>query len=754
MDNLTLLRTWYYEIGPTQAKSFGSIKSNEREDNLFTAVYLLLESGLIDYSHLSLTALSDRLLKKERTSSLVIVQLLILAQKGMGHLYVKPGESEGEVAIAIQSVIDSRKGLQSEQVLIEQLQSMCSIDQLTLFFKNALQEVVNQLGTIDPIIVTAGKEGALFCYDESFGFYTGALYAVETELSSWFQKRLSSSDLIIDTQLELICNEVFVDNPMMLGTQPMAFHVRQKAAVIMAAQKQLSVISGGPGTGKTSTVVALLRVLLRVNPEVAASEIAMVAPTGRAAARMVESVAASVSLIKDKSEGSRDAVLDAIEGKTIHRLLKYNPSRNGFSYSKDSHLPIKILIIDEVSMVDAELFLHLTQALNDDAIVILLGDHNQLPSVQAGAVLSDLFGKALPSSSMGIPSLSEVSVTAMHSFLSEDIDAREIQALTLNEEHLLKNSMVVLSKSHRSEKSILNVSTAINEQSDSLALSSMAQFSTIPEWPLIQEQDDGSCRCTQFGSALISIDNTNEQTSLHELLYSWFNFHYGSHTFTQTSGSVIVRSLSYRELINTITQTFGDIEITASEIMNSIGDDSTISALFNELFEYMNQSQVLAVTRNGPTGTREINRQVSEHMQEQLGSLLEGEVYPGLPIIITQNDYNLGVFNGDCGVVIRCGGRLFVAIPGVDSVGVYPIRQIVHFEPAYAITVHKSQGSEYEYSLLVLPKEMNRVMTKEVLYTAVTRSKYFSGVVSSVAGFASCINQSISRRSGISQRIS
>ncbi|MGL1934941.1 MAG: AAA family ATPase [Fibrobacterales bacterium] len=753
MDKLLQTRCWFEKIGPTEAAQKGGLRQHERDDFLFTTVYLLLEAGFIDGAHLALTDLSNRLMgEDERDAERTLVELLIVATTEMGHLFYVLGVSGRDLVDALAGVVVNRIQNAKDIVVAEQLQSLCDSTALTDGFSKAFSHVVETVARQRPVFSLPGTQSSLFVYDAQYGFYTGKYYDVEKRLSLWLTMKIDNKPLELSTELKKIYQEVFVEQPMMLGDIPMQFHVRQQVAVLMAAQKQFSIISGGPGTGKTSTVVALLRVLVRAYPELRADEITMVAPTGRAAARMAESVEQSVALISNLEHQVSDAKLCAINAQTIHRFLKYNPGRNQFTYGRDNKHPTKILIVDEVSMVDAALFLNVAEALQPDTRIILLGDHNQLPSVQAGAVLSDLFGATIP---QGNPSLSKESVLALVNEISVEEDLEnDSSSLVLEEDHLLKDSMVVLSKSHRSEASILTLSSAINSQDVDATNQILSRVSGIPAWPQVVINADGSKRCDTEGVVFIQRgEKTKERNPLNDLLIDWCRFHMVDESFAPEAGvnKVLLRTHAYPDIIAGIEKRLTGVQ-TASEIVKKASEDSALQNLFSELFAYMNQSQILGVTRNGPVGTTTINQVLFEYMQGVLAYEIRDGVYPGLPIIITQNDYAHGIFNGDCGVVISAGGSYYIVIPNRDTVSVYPVSEISRFESAYAITVHKSQGSEYDYALIVLPSEMNRVMTKEILYTAVTRAKYYVGVLGSDHSIRDCIGRSIRRNSAISRR--
>ncbi|MGL1901905.1 MAG: exodeoxyribonuclease V subunit alpha [Fibrobacterales bacterium] len=753
MDALLQTRCWIETIGPSEAALKGGIRPSEKEDIFFVAVYLLVESGCIDGAHLSLTTLSDRLLNNNvRDSHSTLAQLLIIVSTGLGHLYYLPGETDQEIIEVIEGYIERKKIVTQDVVLADQLVSLFDSIALKHQFSSAMNHVVSRLDMLGPVFCEGPSGSSLFVYDATYGFYTGKYFGVEKRLSLWLDSIIDTAPLTISPDLELAYNDVFIEKPMVLGSRPMHFHLRQQAAVLMAAQKQFSVISGGPGTGKTSTVVALLRVLVRLNPHLHSNQISMVAPTGRAAARMAESVEQSVALIPQGESDMKDSLLDSIDSQTIHRFLKYNPGRNRFTYGRDNKHPAKIVIIDEVSMVDAALFLNIIEALQSDTRIILLGDHNQLPSVQAGAVLSDLFGKTIPE---GNPSLTSESVKALQNILGTEMDDASCKNLELGAHHLLKDSMVVLSKSHRSEASILSLSALINKQDAERVVAELPHVHGYPEWPMVVIDDEGAKRCNTQGTLLLEPgERTKERDPFKELLIDWCRFHLVDQPYAETSvyHNAWTRTHSYCGIIAALTKKMKS-GLTPSEIRTKIVEDATVKELFTELFAYMNQSQILGVTRSGPVGTAIINQILFEYMQGELQYEVREGVYPGLQVMITQNDYTHGVFNGDCGVVIASGDNYFIAIPENDSVGIYPVSDIAQFDTAFAITVHKSQGSEYEYALIALPKEMNRVMTKEILYTAVTRAKYFAGIVGGAESVISAVGQSIMRRSGVSERI-
>jgi exodeoxyribonuclease V alpha subunit len=447
----------------------------------------------------------------------------------------------------------------------------------------------------------------------------------------------------------------------------------QKVAAFGSALKRFCVISGGPGTGKTFTVAKILALLLEQNTR--PLRISLAAPTGKAAARMQEA-------IKNAREGLNwpEKVKTAIpaEASTIHRLLKTIPNSPYFRFDAQNPLPADVVVVDEASMVDLALLSKLVQAIPPASRLILLGDKDQLASVEAGAVLGDICdtGKDHGFSQ----NFSELYRKITGETIGEVADRKSGPGM--------RDSIIQLRKSYRFGPSsgIGEVSRAVNE---------------------------------------------GESTQTVQLLKS------GSY------GDIQWRELPRPEslpaaLKEKITEGF------APYLKES--DPSKVFDLFNRV-------RILCAVREGPYGVNTLNLLVEQILRNEGLIKREGRWYRGRPILVTKNDYNLRLFNGDVGITLpdsEARGELRVFFPGLEGIPrKFPPLRLPEHETVFAMTVHKSQGSEFDQVLFLMPDRSVQVLTRELVYTAITRAKAMVEVWGKEEIFQTAISRRINRTSGL-----
>jgi exodeoxyribonuclease V alpha subunit len=458
----------------------------------------------------------------------------------------------------------------------------------------------------------------------------------------------------------------------------------QKIAVITALLGRLTIISGGPGTGKTTTVVNLLACLLEADP---GCRIALTAPTGKAAARMTE-------VILQRAGHLPEAVRTRLptESSTIHRLLGVT-TNGGFRHHAANELPLDVLVVDEASMLDLALAVHLIEAMPVTARIILLGDKDQLAAVESGAVFSEL--SARPTfSPQRIQTLSRLGRVALQTLQAPAVGPSSAPGA----QHSLEDCVVWLRRNYRfaSGSAIGLLATDTNEGNSARVLERL------------EDSSDSSL--------------------------AWIN----------DSGSV-----PSAETLQAIHEGYTPyIEAMRSHA----ADAAAITAAFARF-------RVLCALRDGPWGVNALNQQVSLHfrrtLQHPLDPGLRSEWYPGRPVMVLRNDHVLKLFNGDIGIVLPdANGALQVWFPA-EAGGfraIAPVRLPEH-ETAFAMTVHKSQGSEFDEILLVLPAEKNRVLTRELFYTAITRARTRLTIVANATVVAATIETATRRVSGLLARV-
>ena len=425
-----------------------------------------------------------------------------------------------------------------------------------------------------------------------------------------------------------------------------AMDAAQTAATVAAASRQFVVISGGPGSGKTSTVIRILALLMSRDPEY---RVALAAPTGKAAARMMESIRQRLDQLPI------DADLKAalpVEAQTLHRLLRYR--HGSFVYREEHRLPVDCVIVDEASMIDLKLMYQLLSALPDSARLILLGDRDQLASVAAGNVLADITGQG-----------------ARH-----DTSVRELAQATR-----------LLGSNYRfgSDSAIGALARQVNR-----------------------------------GDASAAIDGLRDG----EPELCWYD----------SAGEAINRD-AFKWLLDRYQGIF----------------ESETPAEALDIYE---KTRLLCATNRGPIGIDAMNAGISEALLARNG-LAVAERFSGLPIMITRNARELSLFNGDTGILWSIDGELRACFRELDgSLRDLSINRLPVFKPAWAVTVHKSQGSEFDAVLLLLPGDSsNELLSRELLYTAITRARRSFSLQASRQVIQQMIGRLTQRHSGLATKL-
>ncbi|SDX41865.1 exodeoxyribonuclease V subunit alpha [Marinobacter mobilis] len=516
----------------------------------------------------------------------------------------------------------------------------------------------------------------------------------------------------------------------------------QKVACANAARQGFSVITGGPGTGKTTTVVKLLAALqhgaMTSADEPRVLRIQLAAPTGKAAARLNESIAGAVKGLDLGGLPEPELLRAAIptEVTTLHRLLGAIPGSRRFRHDRLNPLMADVLVIDEASMVDLEMMARVLEALPDDARLILLGDKDQLASVDAGAVLGELCQRAAtghywPSTGAW---LGEVTGYPVPRVLLDEQGKPLDQAITL------------LRRSYRFDEhsGIGQLAAAVNqgceggrsgEQARQLFSAGYADLARIPV-PAASADEVMARHCVEGGRE------------------SFLNGGEGR----QDRGGAIDPPAGYRHYLETMKSSRPD-RLAGIEVW----DQWAASVL-----EAFGRFQVLAALRKGRYGVEGLNKQIAARLKAMgLISVTDGW-YPGRPVLVTRNDYGLGLMNGDIGIALMIPARqwengqesvdpehlvLRVAFPSGDGAGdirwVLPSR-LQQIETVYAMTVHKSQGSEFDHACLVLPDRISPVLTRELVYTGITRAKFwFSLLLPDQGVFDVALARQVNRSSGL-----
>jgi len=448
----------------------------------------------------------------------------------------------------------------------------------------------------------------------------------------------------------------------------------QRIAAYTAVTKRFCIISGGPGTGKTATVARILTLLLE-QAGTKRMRMALAAPTGKAAARLTEVIGRARTTV-----ACNDEIKEALPtgASTIHRLLGTIPHSPYFRHDEKNPLPVDVVVVDEASMVDLPLMAKLVQAIPHQSRLILLGDKDQLASVEAGSVLGDACDTGRRHGYSRKFRTDIVRVTGF-AFDDGDDDADEMG---------IRDCVVELRRSYRfdPDSGISRVSAAVNDGDGAMA------------------------------SGLL-IDSRFDDIRWNELPPP--------------------RQMS-AFLVTYVVKGFKDYL--------KIADPAEAIRRFNEF-------RILCALREGPYGVANINSLVETILEGE--KLISPDVkwYPGRPVMITRNDYSLRLFNGDVGLALpdpESGGNtmVFFSEAGGITRKLHPLRLPEH-ETVYAMTVHKSQGSEFNTVLMVLPDRLSPVLTRELIYTGITRARETVTVSGVESVFRSAVKRRIERASGL-----
>lgn len=520
--------------------------------------------------------------------------------------------------------------------------------------------------------------------------YMRRYYKFEAELQRNITNKLAGKTSFSTTQISSCINNLFPSEQMVDDDIDW-----QKIAVANAVNKSFSVIAGGPGTGKTYTVTKLLAALLILDNETSHKEdqlkIALVAPTGKAAQRLSESIISAVAGFADLIDNK---ILSSIpiQAQTIHRLLGVIPNNPNFKHNEHNPLNYDVLLIDEVSMVDLPMMARVFRATKPTTKVILLGDADQLPSVAVGSVLADIAPRP------------------HHGYTQTNYD------------YLAK---------------VCNVDTSkLSNEFNTLNGSQCDYLSFLRK----SRRFDGEGGIGKIATQVID-GNANSSWQL----------------LAQNTGTSN-QKLSQLSLV--------DSELTQwlLPLVNNYYRDISTCEDINEAFALLNKFRVLCVTRQGEFGVDAINEWISERLSPTQNFSNERTLYHGMPVMITENSYQLGLFNGDIGILWTTKdinkentSQLMAYFESQNENSEDPEfkkllpSRLPNFDTVYAMTIHKTQGSEFDHVAIVLPNNIdNPLLSRELLYTGITRAKNLLTIAGKEQTWKKGVNKAVKRYSGLS----
>ncbi len=470
----------------------------------------------------------------------------------------------------------------------------------------------------------------LFIYEKDL-LYLHSFYEYEKELANWILEKAEVTQHLDEVQQQLV-NQYYPEHSS--DEEDL-----QVSAVKLSLSKPLMFLTGGPGTGKTYTVQKIIEIHKAIYGQDFNIELA--APTGKAAQRIND----SISSLND----------DSLKAQTVHRLLGARRGFQDFKYSKDNPLNVDLLIIDEASMMDLSLWIAILNAIPDHAKLIIVGDSNQLASVEAGAVLSDICKPA-------------------DNIFSNEIGSKigiERKSKTAN---VLNDCIIRLEKSKR-----FGAQTGIQKLAEAIRLEDF------------------------------------------DLAHS------------------VLTDSSYTDV---------SVLDTHAKNLEFVKNEFAISAFFEQdTHEAMTQKAILCAVKNGETGSRTLNRQIEETIKSKLASSKSNEWYANRKIIVNRNQHALDIRNGEIGFYSYENDSVIFDDRSV------PVGRLQFYDPGYCITIHKSQGSEYKHVAIVLPSKKNRVLSKELLYTGVTRAGESVLIVGDMQLMEETIHSPTVRSSGLKRKL-
>ncbi|MCU8034999.1 MULTISPECIES: exodeoxyribonuclease V subunit alpha [unclassified Shewanella] len=712
----------------------------------------------IDHGAIQLTAPLPELLKQWEQERLLTPLDRHFALE-MSHLH--PSDSQQPLFILLCALLSQQLSSQHSCLVLAHIvplnpmaeqNSHCKITLSLEALTETLQtfDAVGQAGSNKPLIFDNGRL-YLQRYHQFETSVAASLIRLSGSVSRQLSEEASHQEQPQIAKLRSLLDQLFpanVSDPHSLtnseDTAPIDW---QKVATATALGKKLSVITGGPGTGKTTTVTKLL-LLLQMESQ---QEIRLVAPTGKAAARLSESIKASkarlakelsahANVIDEARNRNSQDFLTALgripeEASTLHRLLGVIPNSPHFRHHQGNPLRLDLLIVDEASMVDLPMMYKLLSALPEHASLILLGDQDQLASVEAGAVLADICaGLKIPIDPNNLAQNNIASSSpALWQMRYSKEQAERLSALTgfeltpyISNAPKLGDSLCMLMHSHRfkGDAGIGLLASAVN-----------------------RADLQGILQVWQQGPAELSWLE-------HSMIVSQ----------TQAKVSEPANNVGLNLLLEQACQQYGAyLGALNSHASNNDASNSDVGTRPStaDIIERFNQYRILCAMRSGDYGVEGINQYVTQALANAKLIKPLQEFYLGRPIIIQSNDYNLGLFNGDIGLILQDEDkpeRLMAHFIKADGslLKVLPARLPSH-ETCYAMTVHKSQGSEFSRVALVLPPSPSlaqwQLLTKELVYTAITRAKVHFTCLGTQHVFERASSQATQRASGLADRL-
>ncbi|PHR66246.1 MAG: exodeoxyribonuclease V subunit alpha [Idiomarina sp.] len=581
-------------------------------------------------------------------ATVVLLAALVSYQLGRGH----PCLDLAQLYAAPEQTL----GLPPEHASVESLQ-VCQMPHQVLANVSAGMSLQNALEVLLCSPAVKPENSPLVLQQQRL--YLRRYFCYEQQIKTDLAARMASLQQVNPKHLKQVLDELF-------GQQQTISW--QRTACAMAMRSLFTIVTGGPGTGKTYTVVRLLATLQKLRGQSEPLRIRLAAPTGKAAARMSESIGNELLTLASIDDVKADIPTEAV---TLHRLLGTLPNSRGFRHNKDNPLHTDVVIIDEASMVDIEMMAAVVQALPSHARLILLGDKDQLASVEAGAILGQLceqaeYGHYTPELTNWLNATADVALPADKT----DADGE-------NWPYLQHTTMFHESRRFDPNKGIGKLADEVNRQ----------QRTWLEKW--LRDSDAMAAAQAEFDNIRMRAVSRPNHQSVQQMVEE-----------------------GYAPLLTLIqtrpeSSSAAEIDVWAADILKQL-----------------EQFQILTAVREGEWGMHQFNQRISYWLFGDLAA--DHGWFEGRPVMVTHNDYSLDLRNGDIGIVLRRQPNEPLRVAFATTEGnirwLLPSR-LTQVDTAFAMTIHKSQGSEFTHTVMVLPEHDVPILTKELLYTGITRAK-------------------------------
>ncbi len=521
----------------------------------------------------------------------------------------------------------------------------------------------------DPVCKIIGRPGERkpLILDQGW-LYLERMFVLEARFADQVRARVSRGEVFDPRAVRRALEALEVDSVQLARAQ--------RVGIENVFKRPLTLISGGPGTGKTTMIVSLVRVATWIGTPTDA--LAVAAPTGKATQRLSDALA-RLLVLPTKGIAFEAARRAAAAPTTLHRLLAWSPARRRFAYHENNRLPQRLVIIDEASMVDLATMEHLLRAMREDARLVFVGDADQLPSVEAGAAFRDLCA-----------ALGCIRLASNYRVGTSEAAGRLITAADAVNRGTLAG--VVTRRS-----------------ADAVAFEGVEHLDA--RWP-----DVGRALLNRWSETYVPLDDA-----------------------------------FMRRVARTYGWSDGVLELGAVDDLS-------------ELFSMYDKSRLLCATRSqgSPASADAINRTLMGRLRDHglsLRSWRTDGLTTGAPVLVQRNDYRRGVYNGDHGIIVRgdladgAGPRPVVAFRRGEGFVAFALDGLTDLAPAFAMTVHKAQGSEFDSVVLVLPEMDLPICTREIVYTAITRARRSALIVATEDSLRRALSKINRRHSGVADRL-